>query len=68
MDDHASQPQAAEALAAITRDHRLWYCWEGTIPPIVYARIPKSSPPVILRAASPEALRAEIEAWERGER
>lgn len=50
-----------EALAAVEAAHPGWFCWPGVIPPLVYARRPKSSPPMVVRAATPEALAEAIE-------
>jgi hypothetical protein len=36
-----------------------WYCWQGVVP-AVYARLPKSSPPIVLRAPDVPALREAI--------
>ena len=52
-----------QALAAIERDHRYWHTWAG-VGGLLYARRLKSSPPRVVRAATPDGLRAEIEASE----
>ena len=58
-----------QALAAIERDHRYWHTWAG-VAGLLYARRLKSSPPRVVRATTPEQLRAAIEAdeAERGSR
>lgn len=48
------------ALAAVEAAHPGWQCWPGVIP-LVYARRPRSSPPMVVRAATPEALAEAIE-------
>ena len=50
-----------EALAAVEAAHPGWMCWPGVIPPLVYARRHRSSPPIVVRAATPEALAEAIE-------
>jgi hypothetical protein len=49
------------ALAAIEAAHPGWQCWPGVVPPLVYARRPRSSPPIVVRAGSPGALAEAIE-------
>ena len=51
-----------DAFAAIERDHPYWHCWPGVIPPLLYARRVKSSPPRVVRAIDPAGLREAIEA------
>lgn len=53
-------------LAAVEAAHPGWQCWPGVIPPLVYARRPRSSPPIVVRAATPEALAEAIERAEAG--
>ena len=48
------------ALARVTADTG-WQTWTG-VGGILYTRLPKSSPPRIVRAPSTRALRAAIEA------
>ena len=55
----------AVALATIEADFPRWETWVGTLPHLLYARLPLSSPPIVVRGATPEALRAEVEAAER---
>jgi hypothetical protein len=60
--------QARSAQAAYDRDCALariaaetgWHTWAG-VGGILYARRPKSSPPMMVRAATPEALAEAIE-------
>jgi hypothetical protein len=61
-DNSSSREEALKAaLAAVEAAHLGWQCWPGVIPPLVYARRPRSSPPVVVRAATPEALAEAIE-------
>ena len=46
----------ALALARIGRDHPRWHTWTG-VNGILYARIPMSSPPIVVRASTVGALR-----------
>lgn len=57
-------------LAAVEAEHPGWQAWEGVIAGVLYARRTRSSPPRVVRATSPVALNAAIEANERqaGER
>jgi len=57
-------------LVAVEAEHPGWHAWEGVIAGVLYARRTRSSPPRVVRATSPVALAAAIEADERqaGER
>lgn len=52
--------RAAE-LAAVERDHRGWYCFEGVIAGVLYARRIMSSPPRVVRSMSVAGLAEAIE-------
>lgn len=56
------QDAALEELARQTG----WHCWQGTIP-VVYARRPKSSPPVVIRAGDVDELREAIQRAKQGQ-
>jgi hypothetical protein len=56
--------ERAHALAEVERDYPGWHAWPGVLAGIVYARRPRSSPPLVVRAASPAGLRRAIEAAE----
>ncbi len=56
--------ERARALAEIERDYPGWHAWPGVLAGVVYARRPRSSPPLVVRAVSPAELRRAIEAAE----
>jgi hypothetical protein len=56
--------ERAHALAEVERDYPGWHAWPGVLAGVVYARRPRSSPPLVVRAVSPAALRRAIEAAE----
>jgi hypothetical protein len=53
------------ALTTIPDDYPGWLAWEGAIAGLLYARRPRSSPPMVVRSTSTEGLRREIESAER---
>lgn len=53
------------ALAAIPGDYPGWLAWEGAIAGLLYARRPRSSPPMVVRSTTADGLRQEIESAER---
>lgn len=55
----------AAALAQVDRDYPHWHAWPGVLGGLVYARYPRSSPPMVVRAATVDQLRLEIEDAER---
>jgi hypothetical protein len=69
LTSHQAAAQARAAQAVYDRDCALaritaetgWQTWTG-VGGILYARLPKSSPPQVVRAPSARALRAAIEA------
>jgi hypothetical protein len=54
-------------LARIERDHPGWHCWEG-VGVLLYARLPRSSPPVVVSATTPAELEARIREHEARQR
>ena len=52
------------ALAGVEHDYPGWHTWPGVLGGVVYARRPRSSPPLVVRAISPTGLRQAIEAAE----
>lgn len=55
----------AAALAEIDRDYPGWHAWPGVLAGVIYARRPRSTPPMVVRSTTTEGLREEIEAAER---
>ena len=53
------------ALAAIPGDYPGWLAWEGAIAGLLYARRPRSSPPIVVRSTTTDGLRRDIESAER---
>ena len=53
--------ERAHALAKIGRDYPGWHAWRGTLGGVVYARRPRTSPPLVVRAITTDRLRREIE-------
>jgi hypothetical protein len=56
--------ERARSLAEIERDYPGWHAWPGVLAGVVYARRPRSSPPLVVRAITPSDLRHAIEAAE----
>jgi hypothetical protein len=56
--------QCARALTAVAHDYPGWETWPG-VAGMVYARRPRTSPALVVRAVSTEALRVAIEDAER---
>ena len=49
------------ALAAVDRDSPPWHAWPAVLAGVLYARRPNTSPPMVVRAITPNGLRQEIE-------
>ena len=62
--DRADGAQSG-ALAAIPGDYPGWLAWEGAIAGLLYARRPRSSPPIVVRSTTTDGLRRDIESAER---
>ncbi len=58
--DHGRDP----ALVQVERDYPGWLAWPGVLAGVVYARRPRSSPPLVVRAVTTDGLREAIEAAE----
>ena len=56
--------ERARALAVISADYPGWVAWPGVIN-LLYARRPRSSPPMVVRSTTEEGLRRAIEDAER---
>jgi hypothetical protein len=55
----------AEDLTVISEEFPGWYAWPGVLPPLLYARRPRSSPPMVVRGKDLPTLRTAIEEAER---
>ena len=64
MTAERNDDERARSLAEIERDYPGWHAWPGVLAGVVYARRPRSSPPLVVRAISPADLRQAIEAAE----
>ena len=51
----------ARALAEVDRDYPGWHAWPGALGGLLYARRPRSSPPLVVRSTTTEGLRLAIE-------
>ena len=60
-----SPDELGDALRAVEADYPGWHTWLGTIP-MYYARLPKSSPPLVVRSPTLDGLRTEIENAQKG--
>ena len=50
---------SGDELAELERDYPGWHAWTG-VSGLFYARLPKSSPPVVYRAATVGELRQQV--------
>jgi hypothetical protein len=57
-------PERDEGLRGVEHDHPGWQAWPAILAGLVYARRPRSSPPMVVRATSAAGLHAEIEKCE----
>jgi hypothetical protein len=57
--------RCTRALAEIARDYPAWRAWPGTVAGVLYARRPRTSPPLVVRATTIGQLRQQIENAER---
>ena len=64
MTAEPNDDKRARALAEVERDYPGWHAWPGVLAGVVYARRPRSSPPLVVRAISAADLRRAIEAAE----
>ena len=65
MSQHPTDTDLASALAQVDRDYPGWHAWPAALAGMVYARRPRTSPPLVVRATSVGQLRTEIEKAER---
>ena len=64
MSAEPDDEERAHALAKVERDYPGWHTWLGVLGGVVYARRPRTSPPLVVRAVNPAGLRQAIEAAE----
>ena len=57
--------QRARALADVDRDYPGWHAWPAVLAGLLYARRPRSTPPLVVRSATIAGLRDAIENAER---
>jgi hypothetical protein len=65
MGQHPTDTGLASALAQVGRDYPGWQAWPAALAGLVYARRPRTSPPLVVRATSVGQLCTEIENAER---
>jgi hypothetical protein len=59
MPDDSARRAACDPLAPLYGKYPGWECWRG-ITGILYARLRKTSPPVVVRAATVEELAGKV--------
>lgn len=64
MGTEPNDGERARALAEVARDYPGWETWPGVLAGVVYARRPRTSPPLVVRAITADGLRQAIEAAE----
>jgi hypothetical protein len=64
MSPEPNDDERARALAEIARDYPGWETWKGVLAGVVYARRPRSRPPMVVRAITTDGLRQAIETAE----
>jgi hypothetical protein len=53
---------AQPSLDDVAREFPRWHCWEG-VAGMLYAKLERASPPVVLRGEGPADLRDSIVRW-----
>lgn len=64
MGTEPNDDEHARALAEIARDYPGWETWKGALAGVIYARRPRTSPPLVVRAITTAELRQAIEGAE----
>ena len=71
MSTEPNDDERSRALVQIQRDYPGWETWKGVLagvvyarPGVVYARRPRTSPPLVVRATTTDKLRQAIESAE----
>ena len=65
MSQHPTDTDLASALARVDRDYPGWHAWPAVLAGLLYARRPRSTPPLVVRSVTTEGLRQAIEDAER---
>jgi hypothetical protein len=65
MTAEPSHDERAHALADLEHDFPGWEAWPGVLAGVVYARRPRTSPPLVVRAVTTAGLREAIKHAER---
>jgi hypothetical protein len=65
MSAQPNDQERDDELAGVDHDYPPWHAWRGVLGGLLYARRPNSSPPMVVRATSPDGLRQAIESAER---
>jgi hypothetical protein len=65
MAPEPNDDECARALAEVEHDYPGWRAWPAVLGGLLYARRPRSTPPMVVRAVTPDGLRQAIEAAER---
>ena len=64
MGTEPNDGERARALAEVEHDYPGWQAWPGVLAGVMYARRPRTSPPLVVRSVTPDGLRQAIEAAE----
>lgn len=64
MEDRNDE-ERTRTLAQVARDFPGWETWPGVLAGVVYARRPRSTPPLVVRSTTADGLREAIEDAER---
>ena len=65
MNQDSNDDERARALAEVDRDYPGWHAWPAVLAGLVYARRPRTSPPLVVRSTTIDGLRQKIENAER---
>ena len=65
MNQDSNDDERARALAEVDRDYPGWHAWPAVLAGLVYARRPRTSPPLVVRSVTIDGLRQAIEDAER---
>jgi len=65
MGTEPNDDERPRALAEVDRDYPPWHAWSGVLGGLLYARRPRTSPPLVVRSATVDGLRQAIEDAER---